>query len=85
MKLDVVVLTETKKKSCGVEEKGNYIHIYRGVEREERTSKGVSVLIKKKFKINITNYECINEQIVKVNMYEHIQLQNISTGYLCSK
>ena len=34
MKMDVVVLTETKKKGTGSEAQGNYIHLFSGVKKK---------------------------------------------------
>jgi len=50
MKMDVVVLTETKKKGTGSETLGNYIQLFSGVKKYERAKTGVSVLINKKWK-----------------------------------
>ena len=36
MNMDIVVLSETKKKSKGIEKKGNYMHIFSGIPKEER-------------------------------------------------
>lgn len=68
MDVDKVVLTETKKKGQGLEEIGNYLHLYSGVKKEERTAKGESVLVKKKYKTSLTNFECINDRIIKIYM-----------------
>jgi exonuclease III len=48
MKMDVVVLTETKKKGTGSETLENYIHLFSGVKKYERAKRGVSVLINEK-------------------------------------
>ena len=53
--MDVVVLTETKKKRAGSELLGNYVHLFSGVKKYERAKRGVSVLINKKWKGSI-NY-----------------------------
>ena len=50
MKMDVVVLTETKKKGTGSETLGNYIHLFSGVNKYERAKRGLSILINKKWK-----------------------------------
>lgn len=66
--LDIAVLTETKKKVRGVEEIGNYIHIYSGVEKEKRAKCGVSAAIYKKLKNYILGWEEVDERIVTVHM-----------------
>jgi exonuclease III len=68
MKKDVVVLTETKKKGAGSKLLGNYIHLFSGVKKYERAKKGVSVLINKKWKCSIKNWESIDERILKLDM-----------------
>ena len=68
---DIIILTETKKKGCGSEVQGDYLHFYSGVEKHKRAQRGVSILIKKRFKRCINNWEAINENIIKmdVNMF----------------
>jgi hypothetical protein len=68
MKMDVVVLTETKKKGAGSETLGNYIHLYSRVKKYERAKRGVSVLINKKWKGFIKNWEFIDEKMLKLDM-----------------
>lgn len=68
MDIDIVALTETKKKGFGTEEIDEYIHLFSGVPKEERAKRGVSLLIKKKYKKLLTNFEAINERIIKVNI-----------------
>jgi len=50
MNMDVILLTETKKKGTGNETLGDYIHLFSGVKKYERTKRRVSVLINKKWK-----------------------------------
>jgi len=68
MKMDVVVLTETKKKRAGSELLGNYIHILSEVKKYERAKRGVSVLINKKWKGSTKNWESIDVRILKLDM-----------------
>lgn len=67
LELDVMVLTETKTKGTGIEETGNYLHIFSGVKMNKRASKGVSILIHKKYKNKISNWEGVSERIVTLN------------------
>ena len=53
MKMDVLVLVETKKKGTGSETLGTYIHLFSGVKKYERAKSGVSILINKKLKGSI--------------------------------
>lgn len=66
--MDVIVITETKRKGNGVEEVGDYINIFSGVPKSERAGKGVSIFLRKSYKKTITSYEIINERIATVNM-----------------
>ncbi|XP_050506239.1 craniofacial development protein 2-like [Diabrotica virgifera virgifera] len=66
--MDIVVLTETKKKGIGIEKVNNYVHIFSGVSKHERAKRGVSVLIHKKHKHKITDFEAIDENIIRVNI-----------------
>lgn len=66
--MDIVALTETKKKGKGTEEKNGYIHIYSGKPKEERASSGVSIVIKKKYRKQIKAWEQITDRILKVEM-----------------
>jgi len=68
MKTDVVVSTETKRKGTGSETLGNYIHLFNGVKKYERAKRGVSILINKKWKSSIKNWEAIDERILKLDM-----------------
>ena len=66
-----MILTETKKKGNGVEVLGPYLHFYSGVPKETRAKQGVSILVKKRYKRNITTWEAINENMINlhVNMF----------------
>jgi len=66
--LDIVALTETKKKGKGNELQGNYLHFYSGVDKAHRAKAGVSLAIHKKFKKHIKNWEEVNERILKLEM-----------------
>ncbi|XP_044745745.1 uncharacterized protein LOC123307480 [Coccinella septempunctata] len=66
-KVDIVALTETKKKGNGIEQVGDYIHVYSGVPKSNRASKGVSLLIKKELKHKLTDWEAVNERIISAN------------------
>jgi len=68
MKMDVVVLTETKKKGKGSETLGNYIHVLIGVKKYEWAKRGVSILINKEWKGSIKNWEAIDGRILKLDM-----------------
>ena len=68
MTMDVVVLTETKKKGTGSNTLGNYVHLVSRVKKYERAKKGVSILINKKWKGSIKNWESIDERILRLGM-----------------
>jgi len=46
LKMDVVGLTETKRKDTFSEIAGGYVHLYSGVSKDRRAERGVSTLIK---------------------------------------
>jgi len=68
LKQDITVLTETKKKGNGVEILGTYLHFYSGVPKEKRAKRGVSILVKKRYKSCITTWEAVNENMIKLHM-----------------
>ncbi|XP_044745289.1 uncharacterized protein LOC123307136 [Coccinella septempunctata] len=68
LRMDIVVLTETKKKGIGSEILDNYVHIFGGVPKDQRAKRGVSLLIHKKHKHKITDFESVSENIIRVNM-----------------
>jgi hypothetical protein len=63
-----MILTERKKKGNGVEMLGPYLHFYCGVPKEKRAKRGVSILVKKRFKRYITTWEAVNENMIKLYM-----------------
>ncbi|KAL3267055.1 hypothetical protein HHI36_011196, partial [Cryptolaemus montrouzieri] len=68
LNIEIAVLSETKKKRRGIEEIGNYIRIYSGVNKEVRAKKGVSLVIRKKFKRCMKKLEYINDSLVQVDL-----------------
>lgn len=68
LNMEIIALTETKKKGSGTDIIGDYIHIYSGVPKDHRAKRGVSLLINKKWKNKITNWEPINENILKISL-----------------
>ncbi|XP_030762016.1 craniofacial development protein 2-like [Sitophilus oryzae] len=53
LKMDIVALTETKRKGNGTELSNNYVHIFSGVAKHERAKR---------------DFESIDENIIRVNM-----------------
>jgi len=68
LKMDVMVITETKKKGQGSENLGEYDCFYSGVSKDKRAQQGVAVLIRKKYRKCITSWEPINERLIKINL-----------------
>jgi hypothetical protein len=68
LRQDITILTETKKKGNGVEILGHYLHFYSGVLKEKTAKRGVSILVKKRYKRYITTWEAINENMIKLHM-----------------
>jgi hypothetical protein len=72
--IDIASITETKKKGSGSEIIGNYLHFYSGVPEEIGAKGGVSLLIHRKWKHNITNWQCIDERIITMNINIYISI-----------
>ncbi|KAK7873794.1 hypothetical protein R5R35_005779 [Gryllus longicercus] len=68
MNLDIIILTETKKKGGGEEILNEYLHIWSGVPKDFRAKSGVSFLIKRKWTKFIKRIENINERILRIDM-----------------
>jgi hypothetical protein len=68
MEMDVVVLTETKRKGTGSEILGNYVYLFSGVKKYDRAKRGISVSINKNWKSSIKNWESVDERILKLDM-----------------
>lgn len=68
MNIDIMVISETKKKGSGIEDIDGVFHCWSGVRKEERAKAGVGVLIKNKWRKSIKSWEPINERIIKVEM-----------------
>lgn len=68
LKIDLTVVTETKKKGQGSEGLGEYDHFYSGVPKEERAKRGVGIIIHRKWRRCIKSWEAVNERIIKLNL-----------------
>ena len=68
LKQDITILTETKRKVNEVEILGPCLHFYSGVTKEKRANRGISILLKKRYKRYITTSETINENMIKLHM-----------------
>lgn len=71
MKVDIAVITETKKKLKGSKELEDYIMLYSGVPGNKRASSGVAVLLRKEWKTRIHSYNFINDRIINVRIKVH--------------
>ena len=67
-KIDITVVTETKKKGQGTIEIGESIFIYSGVEKDQRAQSGVGIIVKKSLKKQIISYSYINDRIIILQM-----------------
>ena len=68
LKQYITILTVTKKNWNGVETLEPYVHFYSGVPKEKRTKRGVSILVKKRYKRYITTWESINGSMINLHM-----------------
>lgn len=66
--VNLMVLTETKKKGNGREIMDEYIHIWSGVNKAERAKAGVSILIRKTVEKFIKNYTFVSERIITMTI-----------------
>lgn len=67
-KINIAVLSETKKKGSGTMESSKYIVIYSGVDKTTRASVGVIVYINSRYRNNIDTYNILHERIVAVRI-----------------
>lgn len=63
-KIDICVLTQTKKKGIGNEIKNGYIHVCSGIEKIVRPKRSVGIAIFEKFRTNIKSWDEIGEWII---------------------
>ena len=63
-KMDITILTETKKKGAGTEDTGNYILLYSGMEKHKRAKAGVAIVIRKHLGNKIKCWNPVNERII---------------------
>jgi hypothetical protein len=59
-KIDIAVISETKKKNKGSKELENYIMLYSGVPSEEWATSGIAKLVRKDWKNKVLGYEWIS-------------------------
>jgi len=67
-KIDIVIITETKKKNKESEDIGNYIMIYCGVPANQWKLSGVAIAIKKNWKHKIQDYTWISDRIIETRI-----------------
>lgn len=67
-KINIAVVTETKKKNKGSKYIGNYAMFYSGVDEEFRSAKGVTIFIDNKRQRNIRDYHFVNERIMYMKL-----------------
>lgn len=66
--LDILALSETKKKGQGLKKNGGHILVHSGVPVEKRAAEGVASIINKKFK------EFNSERILKLEVQQHFPM-----------
>ena len=67
-KIDIAIITETKKKNKGSEDIGNYLMIYCGVPTNQWASSGVAIAIRKDWKHKIQDYTWISDRIIETRI-----------------
>lgn len=66
--MDIVAVTETKKKGNGSEQLKDYVHLYSGVDKACRARAGVSLFISKKLAKDIKDWQPINERFIRADI-----------------
>ncbi|XP_072392375.1 uncharacterized protein [Diabrotica undecimpunctata] len=67
-KMDIIVLSESKKKGQVNEPIKDYIHIWSGVEKHVQAKSGVSILIKTSLNKYLKDYAYISERILTITV-----------------
>lgn len=70
---DIITLTETKRNGNVTEIKDEYLHVVNGAPKSDRT-RGVFIIIHKRHKQKITNFQAIEENLIKFYMTIRDQL-----------
>jgi hypothetical protein len=68
MKIDILVVTEKKKKGKGSEEVGKYYFIYLGIQKEKMAASGIGIMIKRSLKKRIIPYSWVSDRIVTLKL-----------------
>jgi len=67
-KIDIAIITETKKKSKGSEDISNYLMIYCGVPTNQWASSGVAIAIRKDWKYKMLDYTWISDRLIETRI-----------------
>jgi len=67
-KINVAIITETKKKNKGSEDIGNYVTIYCGVPANQWASSGVAIAVRKDWKHKIQDCTWILDRIIETRI-----------------
>ena len=67
-KIDIAILTETKKKNKGSEDISNYVMTYCGIPTNQWASSGVAIAIRKDWKHKIQDYTWISDRIIETRI-----------------
>ncbi|XP_024894065.1 craniofacial development protein 2-like, partial [Temnothorax curvispinosus] len=72
--MDIVALSETKKKGSGNIAINDYVLIWSGIPKVERAKAGVALLVKRKWVKYIKDIQYVNEQclVVKIELYGRV-------------
>jgi hypothetical protein len=68
MKIDITVVTETKKKGTGSMEIGGKIFLYSGVEKNRRAASGEGIILNQSRRKRITAYTWASDRIIKLKL-----------------
>lgn len=66
IRVDILVVSETKKKENGTEKLNGILHYWSEVKKEDRAKAGIAVLLREKCGRLVKNYEPVNKRILKI-------------------
>ena len=79
-KIDILGITETKKKGRGTENLGSHTLVFSGVNRNERARAGVALLLKNNL-YELCDFNYINERLIEANIEFRSKNIKLIVGY----
>ena len=79
-KIDILGITETKKKGQGTDNLGSHTLVFSGVNRNERARAGVALLLKNNL-YELCDFNYINERLIEANIEFRSKNIKLIVGY----